>query len=189
MPRSDSIKLQQPGQQQPKQQNRQRLFFALWPDDITRQRLAAVVKQAAQQHQGKVMHTDNLHITLAFLGDVSNAQRACVEAVADSISMTPFNLRLEPIGWFKRPKVLWLGADETPDALMQLVASLNQGLRSCDIALDDRPFATHLTLMRKVQRFNEMKIEPIDWRVDRFCLVQSFTHPEGVEYKVVKSWR
>ena len=177
-----------PPPDQPKQQNRQRLFFALWPDDAVRAACSNVLKQAKKDHEGRAVHLDNLHITLAFLGYVSDAQRECAEAVADSISMTPFNLCFDHVGWFKRPKVLWLGANETPDSLMQLVASLNQGLRGCDIALDDRPFATHLTLMRKVKKFYEMNIEPIDWRVDQFCLVQSFTHPEGVEYKVIKSW-
>jgi 2'-5' RNA ligase len=179
MPRPDPIKQQQP---------KQRLFFALWPDDEVRDACSRVLKQAQKKHDGKSVHLDNLHITLAFLGYVSDAQRACAESVADSISMTPFNLRFDQVGWFKRPKVLWLGANETPDALMQLVASLNQGLRGCDIMLDERPFAAHLTLMRKVREFSEMEIEPIDWHVDRFCLVQSFTHREGVEYKVVKSW-
>lgn len=153
-----------------------------------REACSRVLKQASKHHQGKAVHLDNLHITLAFLGYVSDAQRACVETVADAISVTPFNLRFDQVGWFKRPKVLWLGTNETPDALMQLVASLNQGLRGCDIMLDERPFAAHLTLMRKVREFSEMEIEPIDWHVDRFCLVQSFTHPEGVEYRVIKSW-
>lgn len=166
----------------------QRLFFALWPDAAVRESLAAVVKQTAQHHQGKAMRPDNLHITLAFLGNVSDVQRACVEAAADAINMTPFDLRLDHVGWFKRPQVLWLGATETPEPLMQLVVGLNRGLRGCDIALDERPFATHLTLMRKIRKFNDLVIEPIDWHVDHFCLVQSLTHPEGVEYKVVKQW-
>lgn len=166
----------------------QRLFFALWPDDTVRKALAAVVKQTAQHHQGKAMRPENLHITLVFLGNISATQRACAEAVADSINMMPFDLRLDHLGGFKRPQVLWLGARETPDALMQLAASLNRGLRGCDIAMDDRPFSTHLTLMRKIREFNERVIEPIDWHVDNFCLVQSLTHPEGVEYKVVKQW-
>jgi 2'-5' RNA ligase len=170
------------------EQTKQRLFFALWPDDAVRDGCSLVLKQARKHHQGKAVHLDNLHITLAFLGYVSDEQRACADAVADAISLTPFNLRFDQVGWFKRPKVLWLGTNETPDALIQLVANLNRGLRGCDIMLDERPFAAHLTLMRKVREFNEMEIEPIDWHVDRFCLVESFTHPEGVEYKVVKSW-
>lgn len=178
-----------PPLEEPQQQNRQRLFFALWPDDAVRDACSLVLKQASKHHEGKAVHLDNLHITLAFLGYVSDEQRDCAEAVADSISMTPFNLRFDQVGWFKRPKVLWWGSNETPDALVQLVASLNQGLRSCNIALDDRPFAAHLTLMRKVREFSDMKIEPIDWHVDRFCLVQSFTHREGVEYRIVGSWQ
>lgn len=168
---------------------KQRLFFALWPDDAVRNACANIIKQAKNNHNGKAVQLDNLHITLAFLGNVSTAQRECVEAVADSISMTPFKLEFDHVGWFKRPKVLWLGTQETPDALVQLVTGLGHGVRGCNIELDKRPFAAHLTLMRKVREFSELEIEPVEWCVDRFCLVQSFTYPEGVEYRVVRSWQ
>lgn len=149
---------------------------------------ANVLHRARKNHEGKVVHLDNLHLTLAFLGEVSDAQRACAEHMADSLSVLPFTLRFDHLGWFKRSKVLWLGANETPAALGQLVMNLNQGLRDCDILLDERPFAAHLTLMRKVRTFHDMAVEPIDWRVDRFCLIESLTAPEGVVYKVLKTW-
>ena len=166
----------------------QRLFFALWPDDATRKAITAVVKQAAQYHQGKLIRTDNLHLTLAFLGNVDEAQRDCVEAVAESISMTAFSLCLEHLGVFQREKVLWLGIKEQPDALVQLAESLGVGARACGIQLDGKGFTPHVSLMRKVNQLHEFEVESIHWDVNQFCLVQSISHEEGVQYQVVRSW-
>ena len=167
---------------------KQRLFFALWPDDATRKAMTAVVEQAAQYHQGKPIRTDNLHLTLAFLGNVDEAQHVCVEAVAESISMAAFSLCMEHLGVFQRAKVLWLGIKEQPDALIQLAESLAVGARACGIQLDDKGFTPHVSLMRKVNQLHDLEVEPIHWEVNRFCLVQSISHEEGVQYQVIKSW-
>ena len=166
----------------------QRLFFALWPDDATRKAIAAVVKQAAQYHQGNPIRTDNIHLTLAFLGNVNKAQRDCVETVAESLSITPFSLCLEHLGVFPRAKVLWLGIKEQPDTLMQLANNLANGARDCGIKLDEKDFKPHVSLIRKANQLHELEVEPIYWNINQFCLVQSISHVEGVEYQVVKSW-
>lgn len=170
-------------------QTTQRLFFALWPDDAVRNSIASFAKQAAEHHQGKRVRTDNLHLTLAFLGNVDDIQRDCVEAMASSLTMTSFSLCLEHTGIFPRPKVLWLGVKENPDALMQLAASLRQGAQDCGVQLNDKGFNPHVTLMRKVTQLHDVELEPIHWKVNNFCLVQSISQPEGVEYRVVKSWQ
>jgi len=170
------------------QTNSQRLFFALWPDDKTRKAIAAVVKQASQHHKGKLIRTENLHLTLAFLGNVNPTQRECVEALAESISIIPFNLCLDRLGVFPRPKVLWLGIKEQPDALTQLANNLANGARDCEIKLDEKAFKPHVSLIRKTNQLHELEVEPIYWNINQFCLVQSISHVEGVEYQVVKSW-
>lgn len=166
----------------------QRLFFALWPDDKTRTTIAKLVQRVIPHHHGNPIRTDSLHLTLAFLGNVNNAQRECVETVAESLSITPFSLCLEHLGVFSRAKVLWLGIEEQPDALTQLANDLAKGARNCGIKLDEKAFKPHVSLIRKVNRLHELEVEPIYWNINRFCLVQSISHREGVEYQVVKSW-
>jgi len=166
----------------------QRLFFALWPDNKVRKAISAVGKRAAQQHQGRLVATDNLHLTLSFLGNVSNSQRDCIGRLAESISITPFSLCLEHLGVFPRARVLWLGIKEQPNPLKQLAARLDKGARDCGIQLADQGFTPHVTLMRKVNQLHEFEVEPIHWDVNQFCLVQSVSHPQGVEYRVLKIW-
>ena len=44
-----------------------RLFFALWPDEATRERMAALLK-ALRGARGRAVKAEKLHVTLAFIG-------------------------------------------------------------------------------------------------------------------------
>jgi len=172
----------------PPGKNTQRLFFALWPDDKTRKAISVSAKQAAQYHQGKSIHINNLHLTLAFLGNVNQAQRECFEQCAESISVQPFSLCLDHLGVFPCPSVLWLGVKEQPGELIYLAISIEKCACDCGVKLDNKGFNPHVTLMRKVKQLNEFDVESIHWNINQFCLVESVSGSEGVEYKVVKSW-
>jgi 2'-5' RNA ligase len=167
----------------------QRLFLALWPDDVLRQRIKRNSKSLLRHGGGRPVTLGNIHITLIFLGNVDGQQQSCIEQVANSIQCPTFELKLDKAGHWSRPKVLWLGCEETPEALKQLVADLYRGIRCCGIELDSRPYQAHLTLMRKVIKPPaDLTVEPVTWPLDRFVLVKSTTHPEGVKYEVIREW-
>jgi len=167
----------------------QRLFFALWPSESVRQQLERLCKPLWRNGGGRAVAPENLHITLVFLGAVSVGQRACVERAAEMIQLPRFSLLLDQVGYWPRPRVLWLGAGEQPPAAVTLADALNAGVRACGLSTDDRPFQTHLTFMRKVaKRPAELMVEPLVWEVDSFALVQSQTFSEGVQYTPLRSW-
>ena len=172
----------------------QRLFFALWPDDALRQQLVHRSKPLVQTAHGRPVPVENLHITLAFLGDVDTGQHECVERMATSVSENiaclPFELTLDHIGHWPRPRVLWFGSTETPEPLRLMADGLSAGARECGLLLDARPYSPHLTLMRKVTRAPEKQpVETLSWLVDRFVLVRSVPVPHGVCYEVLREWR
>ena len=47
-----------------------RLFFALWPEDSTRAELTAAMRRLQPEVTARWVMPENLHMTLAFLGDV-----------------------------------------------------------------------------------------------------------------------
>lgn len=165
-----------------------RLFFALWPDDEVRKQLGKIQREATLQHRGKVVQVDNLHITLAFLGNVPETDLPCLENMAEHIRFTPFTLQLDHLGVFSRARVLWLGATDVPDALQVLADKVGDGVAGCGFELDKRPFKAHLTLMRKVSHLRDFTIKPVNWQINSFCLVQSHTYSEGVQYEVIRRW-
>ena len=172
-----------------KKTSTERLFFALWPDDELRHTIRRHCKPLLRHAGGRPMATENLHITLAFLGNTTAERRACVERTADAIHLPPFELCIDHAAHWPRPRVLWIGPSEQPQALLDLAGALHAGATACGMKLDSRPYRAHLTLMRKVSRPPaQMAIRPFAWPVDRFVLVRSRTLPEGVRYEVVREW-
>ena len=166
-----------------------RLFFALWPDGVTREALARYEKQLGRRSGGRPVTSANLHLTLAFLGSVEAECQACLESMAGQIEAPPFELLLDQAGFWRRPRVLWLGARETPEPLRELVRQLNLGLAGCGLTPENRPFQAHITLRRKALRHPEAtEFTPLYWPVREFVLVESQTRPEGACYQVVGRW-
>ncbi len=168
----------------------ERLFFALWPDDALRQQLVQCRDTlAADSDGGRLVPAENLHLTLAFLGCTDARQRAGVEAMADVIKCSAFELQLNRFGYWPRPQVLWIAPLEMPEALITLATALHIGAEGCGSKLDARPYRAHITLMRKLtQAAQDVDCPPLIWPVDRFVLVRSRALPQGVKYEVLREW-
>lgn len=171
------------------EQETQRLFFALWPDAEVRLRLERAALALKGVH-GRRVALENLHITLAFLGSLSAAGRACAEAAAAAIYGEPFTLVLDRLGAFPRARVVWLGASEVPPALAGLAVALNAGLAACGLEPDPRPYRPHVTVLRKVSRPPPPAelAQAVGWPVREFVLVESRTLAQGAEYRVLERW-
>lgn len=170
------------------EQERQRLFFALWPTEAQRQQLATY-QTLLKDCGGRLVAIDNLHITLAFLGSVDAGTRHCLEQAADNFALPKFTLQLDQLGFWRRPQVVWLGADTTPEPLHALAVSLKKAMIGCELEPDERPFQAHMTLMRKAHRPPFVStVDPFIWDVHDFALVISEMRPEGVHYEVLRRW-
>jgi RNA 2',3'-cyclic 3'-phosphodiesterase len=168
----------------------QRLFFALWPDEIVRDRLHGLSARFLRPGSGRPVTPDNFHVTVFFLGDTDTAKRACAEQVAGTVSRQAFTLTLDQVGYWQRPQVLWVGATRTPEELLALVGDLNVGLSACGFSPERRDYRAHVTVARKVRRGPHQlaAVDAVSWRVERFCLVESVTESAGVRYRVLRCW-
>jgi 2'-5' RNA ligase len=166
----------------------QRLFFALWPDDETRAALASLIHTQIRRN-GHAVSAANLHITLAFLGNQSPEQRACLETAATLVTAPSFELVIDRLGHWPRPRIFWAGPSASPDALTTLVERLNLALAGCGYQPEPRRFQVHITLARKALRPPaQIQISAIVWPARDFCLVESVTGERGVEYRVIGRW-
>ena len=167
----------------------QRLFFALWPDPALQQRLAQATAALLPHDAGRRVREENLHCTLVFLGAVEAAQRLCLEDAASLVRAEPFTLMLDRLGYFRRPQVAWLGCTTIPAALQALVAGLSYGAASCGFPPEQRPYAVHLTVARKLRRDpGRLPLMPIAWSVRQFALMESVSEPDGVHYRPLRFW-
>jgi 2'-5' RNA ligase len=139
---------------------------------------------------GKRLRADQLHITLAFLGNVDEVMAQCAREAAQQANAAPFSLKLDRLGFFARPRVVWLAPATVPAPLQALYQRLNQNLASqCQFEPDRRPFRPHMTLIRKCRKPPPREaLAPVDWPVADFALVASETLPEGARYRVLTRW-
>lgn len=162
-----------------------RLFFALWPDDTARRRLAALVEEFHGLYGGRRVATSSLHITLAFLGETPNSQVPALEALAREVDAAVFDLVLTVASAWGRG-VFWLAPRDVPPQLADLATQLQAKLRGAEVRFDDRPFVAHLTLMRNAKYpGGTLSIEPVELRMRDFVLVRTVFATNGARHEVI----
>jgi 2'-5' RNA ligase len=83
---------------------------------------------------------------------------------------------------------LCLRATHPEPASVTLAMKLKVAAAQFGIAADERPFTPHITLIRKARQPVQVDFKPIIWTTDSFCLAESRSSPEGVEYRVLRRW-
>ncbi len=166
-----------------------RLFFALWPGEPLRSVLARRVESLVPPGLGRPQRPDQLHLTLEFLGSVPSTRLRAARDAAAAVRGEPFELLLDAVEYWRRPRILCLVAREIPPALAQLVHALRVELASRGFEPERRPYRAHLTLARKVgQAPAPAVVEPLRWPATEFALVESVTERAGSIYQPLRSW-
>jgi len=161
-----------------------RLFFALWPPAKTAHALAQWTHQVMQQTGGTAMATGNIHLTLAFLGEADPAK---AHNAAQRVTGARHALPIDHAHYWRHNKIVWVGPQTMPPPLAALVGQLHGALREHGFALEDRPFAAHITLLRKAKPPKVLPPLPkVEWPVDEMLLVRSRTSPKGSTYEPVE---
>lgn len=112
---------------------------------------------------GNFTACDNLHLTLAFLGEVHSQEAVVAMRMAEE---KPFSIVLERGGCFAKRggNIVWIGVREN-DALMHLQAQLCKRLRFSGFHLEERPYVPHITLARKAKLPSGWNPDAVDWPV------------------------
>ena len=171
-----------------------RLFFALWPDDALRVRIADVAAKAITAHApgGRSLKPDRYHVTLQFLGDFQPLPEALLDAAraaADTVRSPAFDLPLDAVGSFRGSDVWWLGTHEAPPALHALFDALGRALAQHRVSVKSAAaFVPHLTIQRDVRRhIAPTPVPGLSWPVREFVLIDS-QPGRGTPYEVVGRW-
>lgn len=98
----------------------------------------------AQGVTGNFTRRENLHITLAFLGDHGDPHE--VLDAMEQVDFSPFGISLEGVGSFG--DLFWAGIAENTE-LAGYVKRLRRELSARGIPYDKKKFSPHITLIRK----------------------------------------
>jgi len=179
-----------------------RLFVALEIPSAVRENLAALLKSLrAVSPQTRWVRPDNLHVTLKFIGEVSETKVVAIRIALTGVrSDQPVALDFRGLGFFpneKHPRVLWAGIEASPN-LKTLAANIDEGTEKLGIRREQRPFSPHLTLARfESPRLPEKLRSAIQenaardfgsLRTSQFHLIESKLKPSGAEYTTLESF-
>jgi 2'-5' RNA ligase len=175
-----------------------RLFVALRPPPVVRAALAALMGGI----EGARWQGDNqLHLTLAFIGEVDRPQAEAAAQALAIIEAPPLDLSLGQFGSFdagreNRTATLWIGV-EPADDLARLAATIRSALRRAGVPFETRRFLPHITLARfsragapreALRPWLSTRSPPrAGWRTDSFHLVESRLGLSGPHYAPLAS--
>ncbi len=159
-----------------------RLFYALWPDYVTRAHLQRLQESVI----GRKVAPEHLHLTLAFLGNQATSSLPKLTALLDKLPAQSFMLDLDCYGYFSQPRIAWVGPTDSPTLLLDLRQSLMRELNAAHVPLKpEEPFKPHVTLAREANSLNEPFAPGIPWRVAKLLLIQSVQVKGGVIYSPI----
>lgn len=165
-----------------------RLFFALWPNDEIRHTLLCMNKTLETKGFHPIQ-AHNLHVTLVFLGQVNKDTELQLKELAANVAIPPFQLAFDKMSFWGRPQILCLTSQQPMDKeAIKLVSDLSRIAVDCGLQTDTRPYTPHITLARHARYLPNLKIEPLVWQAEAFCLVESCSELSGVCYKVRQQW-
>jgi 2'-5' RNA ligase len=180
-----------------------RSFIAIPLEAEVRRAVVRLIERLRQPDDGiKWVPTDNLHLTLKFLGDVDNTDVPPVCQVVRGIlaDFEPFELSFGGTGGFpnlERPRVLCAGVEDPSGSLVEIVGRLERDLAELGFKPEPRDYTPHLTLGRTrggSRRASEavverLKQEQSKWLgsmvVDTVQLVASFLDKHGPTYQIM----
>ena len=128
--------------------------------------------------RGRFTAEENLHLTLAFLGEVPDAEPV-LDALS-TLSFAPFELRLEGMGCFG--DVWWAGLKESAP-LEALARRLRRVLAEREIPFDRKRFSPHITLIRSASgKLPGLQLRPAAMTVSAVSLMRSDRGKRGMIY-------
>ena len=99
----------------------------------------------------KLVETQNIHITIRFLGNIMPATAEKIFEEMKNVQFAPFNVQIKGIGAFPNPRysrVVWAGITDGADQLKSVFSQLEPRLRGLGFTPDHRGFSPHLTIAR-----------------------------------------
>ena len=141
-----------------------RLFVAINFNEPTRAALLSLRDELRSlSGRGSFSLPENLHLTLAFIGECDTKQAASVKAAMDAVSFDPFEVQVERVGRFRRDGGdIWWAGMRADKPLTDLQRDLTGKLIDAGFRLEKRDYKPHITLGR------EVVTDCTPWRINPF---------------------
>jgi RNA 2',3'-cyclic 3'-phosphodiesterase len=175
-----------------------RAFIAVdFPSEVIKEIARVQSVLGGQKFTGKMTELENLHLTLKFLGEISDEKLEEVRGVLREIKFGKFEARLADAGTFSyrgKPSIVWIKVGGK--GIFELQTMVDEAMSKCGFGKEDR-FMSHLTVARVkyVKSPSEFKeyvratgVKDLEWEVGSFKLMKSELKPMGPVYTKVEEF-
>lgn len=173
-----------------------RLFIALWPSDAARQALVTTQRDLAPQlARARATSAQNLHLTLAFLGNCDAAQEAgALRAVRHAAQRSAaFELSLSTVGSFEKRRggaIVWRGLAGDTTRLFQLHTQLSAALEAEGLGdfqtSSPGAYRPHMTLFRNVRLKSDSEFTDLSSALEAFAAQHANDARWAASWKVLR---
>ena len=146
--------------------------------------------------RGKFVEKENIHLTLKFLGEITNEEIEKIKKRLNEIKFKIFDCCIGKIGFFKDEKyikIIWV--ELVSNELNELQKQIDKA--TFKIKRDNKKFESHLTTVRvksvidKPRLIKEVKkihFKNLDFEIKEFVLMKSELFSEGPKHKVIEKF-
>jgi 2'-5' RNA ligase len=167
-----------------------RLFIAVNFSSEVKNRLLKIQGQLkSQSSRGNFTRPENLHLTLAFLGETPETQLEKLYDILEGIQFPPFTIPFNRTGCFTHSgkELWWIGATKDSPGFPLLKAihvQLLSRLLEEGFSVDTRPFNAHITLGREIKHTKPIILDcpEITVQVGHISLMKSEHLKTGLTY-------
>lgn len=179
---------------------RRRIFIAInLPEDLKEEIIAVQRKLKKFDWPVRWIVTDNIHLTLRFLGSITNQEIEQVKSIVQQATnkARPFSLQINNFIAFpnlKMPRVICLNVEENK-VLFNLQADIASPIEEQGIGESERhPFSGHITIGRVgMVSANFRALTKIEFKssfeMKSVEITESILKPEGPQYIIRKSFK
>jgi len=172
-----------------------RTFISVRLNDEALEEIKKIQNELAKSnlYEGKLTEEENLHLTLKFLGEVSEKNIEEVKQRLKKIKLKKFKVKLGEVGVFSKEfvRIIWVKL-EGVETLQKKVDKALHGLYT-----QEKRYMGHITIARakivndkkKLFEFlNKIKVKEVEYEVKSFELMKSELTSSGPEYSVIENF-
>ncbi len=151
----------------------------------------------------KLVEPENIHLTLAFLGEIEDSKLSKIEDSMNLVKFSKFNIVLRGTGAFpsiSRPRVVWIGIEKGFNYMKDIRTQLVNNLKANGIRPEDeKEFVPHITIGRVKGPRNLSELSNViiknanelygEMEVNEIKLFKSTLTPRGPIYDVIYTIR
>lgn len=152
----------------------------------------------------KWVKSDNIHLTLKFLGEIEEEKLNEINRIIEDIAKDKpeFKVALFELGAFpnvNHPKIIWVGIKDANNEIELIAEELEEKLESLGIPKEERKFSAHITIGRIKSQLNLNKLtealnilrdeflkEDLGFTVAKITVFKSTLNPSGPLYEHLK---